>query len=343
MRLLLFRQRNFRNLALEAYRPPPGLSALVGANAQGKTSLLLGIHLALGGEVPLGLADLVRFGEEEAWLHAELETELGAYRLDHRLGSGGREVLLNGKRVSLPALWELPGSVLVSPLDLEAVLGPKEERRAYLDRLIARFSRRYAALLSAYEKALRQRNALLKAGGEGLSAWDRELARYGDEIVALRRRFLRRFAPILREVHAALAAKEAGLRLEETAGEGVLRALEASRAEERERGQTLVGPHRDDLVFLLEGRPAHRFASRGEAKTLALALRLAEHRLLGEHHGEPPLLLVDEWGEELDEARRRAVLAYAQALPQAILAGLEAPPGVPVCSVVRGVVLCPGA
>ena len=72
MRLLLFRQRNFRNLALEAYRPPPGLSALVGANAQGKTSLLLGIHLALGGEVPLGLADLVRFGEEEAWLHAEV-------------------------------------------------------------------------------------------------------------------------------------------------------------------------------------------------------------------------------------------------------------------------------
>ena len=153
MRLLLFRQRNFRNLALEAYRPPPGLSALVGANAQGKTSLLLGIHLALGGEVPLGLADLVRFGEEEAWLHAEVETELGAYRLEHRLGPGGREVLLNGKRVSLRALWELPGSVLVSPLDLEAVLGPKEERRAYLDRLIARFSRRYAALLSAYEKA----------------------------------------------------------------------------------------------------------------------------------------------------------------------------------------------
>lgn len=94
-----------------------------------------------------------------------METELGAYRLEHRLGPGGREVLLNGKRVSLRTLWELPGSVLVSPLDLRAVLGPKEERRAYLDRLIARFSRRYAALLSAYEKALRQRNALLKAGG----------------------------------------------------------------------------------------------------------------------------------------------------------------------------------
>jgi DNA replication and repair protein RecF len=133
-----------------------------------------------------------------------------------------------------------------------------------------------------------------------------------------------------------------GLRLEETAPEGLLQALAARREEERLRGQTLVGPHRDDLVFLLGGRPAHRFASRGEAKALALALRLAEHRLLSEHHGEPPLLLVDEWSEELDEARRAALLAYAKSLPQAILAGLLAPEGVPVCWVQEGVVLCPG-
>lgn len=160
--------------------------------------------------------------------------------------------------------------------------------------------------------------------------------------MALRRRFLRRFAPILREVHAALAAKEAGLRLEETAGEGVLRALEASRAEERERGQTLVGPHRDDLVFLLEGRPAHRFASRGEAKTLALALRLAEHRLLGEHHGELPLLLVDEWGRSWTRPAGGPSSPTPRPCPRPSWRGWK-PPGVPVCSVVRGVVLCPGA
>ncbi|GGM92886.1 DNA replication and repair protein RecF [Thermus composti] len=342
MRLLLFRQRNFRNLVLAEFRPPSGLFAVVGGNGQGKTSLLLAFHLALGGEVRGGLADLVRFGEAEAWLFAEVETLLGTYRVEQRLGNGGREVRLNEKPVPLRGLWELPGSVLVLPEDVEVVLGSKEERRAFLDRLIARFSRRYAALLSAYEKALRQRNALLKAGEGELGVWDRELARYGEEIRTLRRRFLKRFLPLFQEAHRALAPGEAGLLLEETAPEGLLEALKARREEERLRGQTLVGPHRDELVFLLEGRPAHRFASRGEAKALALALRLAEHRLLWEHHGEAPLLLVDEWGEELDEARRQALLAYAKALPQAVLAGLSAPEGALVCSMQGGVVLCPG-
>lgn len=342
MRLLLFRQKNFRNLVFTALHPPQGLFALVGGNAQGKTGLLWAIHLALGGEVRATLGDLVRFGEKEAWLFAEVETELGVFRVEQRLGPEGRAVFLNEKAVSLKALWELPGSVLVSPEDVEVVLGAKEERRGFLDRLIGRFSRRYAALLSAYEKALRQRNALLKTGGEGLEAWDLELARYGEEIMALRRRFLGRFLPIFREVHRSLAPGEAGLILEETVQGSFLEALAERRGEERERGQTLVGPHRDDLVVLLEGRPAHRFASRGEAKALALALRLAEHRLLWEHHGEAPLLLVDEWSEELDAARRQAVLAYAQGLPQAALAGLLAPEGVPVCWVEGGVVLCPG-
>lgn len=342
MRLLLFRQRNFRNLAFAAFQPPGGLFALVGGNAQGKTSLLLGLHLVLGGEVRAALADLVRFGEKEAWLYAEVETELGRYRVEQRLSPEGREVLLNERPVGLRSLHELPGSVLILPEDVEVVLGPKEERRGFLDRLIGRFSRRYAALLSAYERALRQRNALLKAGGNGLGVWDQELARYGEEIVALRRRFLQRFLPLFQAIHRTLAPAEAGLRLEETAPGNLLEALKARRREELERGQTLVGPHRDDLVFLLAGRPAHRFASRGEAKALALALRLAEHRLLTEHHGEAPLLLVDEWSEELDEARRQAVLAYARELPQAALAGLLGPEGVPVCWVEGGVVECPG-
>ncbi|TBH17562.1 DNA replication/repair protein RecF [Thermus thermamylovorans] len=342
MRLLLFRQRHFRNLAFPAFRPPPGPFALAGGNGQGKTGLLLALHLALGGEVRAALGDLVRFGEPEAWLYAEVETELGLYRVEQRLAPEGREVRLNERPVSLRALHELPGSVLVSPEDVEVVLGPKEERRAALDRLIARFSRRHAALLAAYERALRQRNALLKAGGNGLSVWDRELARYGVEIAALRRRFLRRFLPMFQSVYRVLAPGEAGLVLEETVQGDFLEALERGRKEELARGQTLVGPHRDDLVFLLGGRPAHRFGSRGEAKALALALRLAEHRLLWEHHGEAPLLLVDEWSEELDGARRQAVFAYAQGLPQAILAGLWAPEGLPVCWMEEGVVLCPG-
>ncbi|MCS6869220.1 MAG: DNA replication and repair protein RecF [Thermus sp.] len=342
MRLRLFRQKAFRNLSLEAFHPPPVPFAVVGGNAQGKTSLLLGVHLLLGGEVRASLADLVRFGEREAWLYGEVETELGRYRVEQRLFPEGREIRVNERAVGLKGLWELPGSVLLLPEDVEVVLGPKEERRGFLDRMIGRFSRRYAALLSAYEKVLRQRNALLKAGGNGLSVWDRELARYGTEIMAFRRRFLRRFLPTFQEVHRSLAPGEVGLALEESVQGDFLEALEQRRPEELLRGQTLLGPHRDDLVFLLAGRPAHRFASRGEAKALAMALRLAEHRLLWEHHGEAPLLLVDEWSEELDPGRRKALLTYAQGLPQAILAGLQTPEGMPVCSMAGGVVLCPG-
>ncbi len=342
MRLIRFRQRHFRNLALGEYHPPPGLSAVVGGNAQGKTSLLLAIHLALGGEVGIPLEDLIRFGEGEAWLWAEVETALGQFRLEQRLTPGGRRFFLGGEAVGLKAFLELPGSVLAGPLDLEALLGGKEERRRFLDRLIQRFSQRYGGLLSAYERALKQRNALLREGRlTQLPPWDKELARYGEGILAYRRRFLARYAPLVQEVHRALGGGEVGLKILETAPQGELLArLEEGRPQEAERGQTLFGPHRDEFTVLLQGLPLHRFASRGEAKGVALALRLAEHRLLWLHHEEPPLLLVDEWGEELDEARREALLAYARGLPQIILAGLSAPEGVPVCFMEKGVVLC---
>ncbi len=341
MRLRLLSQRNFRNLAFESFRPPGGLLAVVGGNAQGKTSLLWAIHLALGGEAGGGLADLIRWGAEGAWLAAEVETEAGVFRVEQRLLAGGRRVFLGGREVPFHALWELPGSVLVAPEDLEVVLGSKEGRRAFLDRLLSRFSRRYAWLLAAYERALRQRNALLRGGGGELAPWDQELHRYGGEIMALRRRFLARLTPLFQEVARALGLPSVGLRLEETAPQGLLPALAQTREEEALRGQTLVGPHRDDLRFLLEGRPAKPFASRGQAKALALALRLAEHRLLAERHGEPPLLLLDEWGEGLDMAHQKALLAYMEGLPQAILAGLKPPPGLPVCWMEGGVVLCP--
>ncbi|KGQ21817.2 DNA replication/repair protein RecF [Thermus filiformis] len=342
MRLLRLRQRNFRNLRTPELLPPPGPFALVGGNAQGKTSLLLAVHLVLGGEVRGGLLDQVRFGEKEAWLYAEVETELGTYRLEARIGPEGRSVLLGGAPVPLKEVYALPGSVLLGPEDQALVLGGKEERRGFLDRLLIRFSDRYRALLSAYEKALRQRNALLKAG-QDLAAWDQALARYGSEILLLRRRLLKRLGPLAREIHRALAPGELELALEETAPpEGFLEALRSRREEERERGMTLVGPHRDDLLLLLNGRLAPRFASRGEARAIALALRLSEHRLLAEHYGEPPLLLLDEWDQELDEARRLALLAYARAQPQALLASTEPPPGLPVCWVEEGVVRCGG-
>ncbi len=191
-------------------------------------------------------------------------------------------------------------------------------------------------MLSQYNRALQQRNAVLKSGfrREGrsggiqttLSIRNNQLVKYGGEILSLRRRMLAKLTPLAREAYRELAPGELSLELSETTDpDGFLQALEDNLQDDLQRGATSVGPHRDDLVILLEGREAARFGSRGECRSIALALRLAEHRLLWQHYEEAPLLLVDEWHSELDNRRRGALLAYAQSLPQAILAGLETP------------------
>jgi DNA replication and repair protein RecF len=338
VRLLRFKQKNFRNLATPVFVPGEGLTTIVGGNAQGKTNLLEAIELVLGGELRNGALERIAFGKSQAFLYAEVETQFGQSRLEARLTQEGREHRLNEAPTTLRELAQLPGAVRLGPDDLALVLGPPDERRRFLDVLLSRFSARYRAMLSQYNRALQQRNALLKAGlrqgGErvsrpppsGLEIWNAELAKYGSEILGLRRRMLNRLAPLAREAYRELAPGELQLELSETAApERLLEALEHCLPEDLLRGSTSVGPHRDDLRVLLSGREAARFASRGECRSIALALRLAEHRLLWAHYDEAPLLLVDEWHAELDTRRREALLAYAESLPQAILAGLETP------------------
>ncbi|GIW29375.1 MAG: DNA replication and repair protein RecF [Meiothermus sp.] len=342
MRLLRLRQKNFRNLFTPVFAPGPGLTTVVGGNAQGKTNLLEAIELALGGELRNGLAERIAFGQGEAWLHAEIETQFGNSRLEVKLSREGREHRLNEAPASLRELAQLPGAVLLGPDDLELVLGPPEERRRFLDVLLSRFSARYRSMLSQYSRALQQRNAVLKSGfrptsrgqGEGVPSstrasigiWNHELVKYGSEILSLRRRMLAKLTPLAREAYRELAPGELSIELSETTDpDRFLQALEDNLQDDLQRGATSVGPHRDDLVILLSGREAARFGSRGECRSIALALRLAEHRLLWQHYEEAPLLLVDEWHSELDNRRRGALLAYAQSLPQAILAGLETP------------------
>ncbi len=356
MRLLRLRQKNFRNLSTPLFVPAAGLTTIVGGNAQGKTNLLEAIELALGGELRNGMAERISFGESEAWLHAEIETQFGNSRLEVRLSREGREHRLNEAPASLRELAQLPGAVLLGPDDLELVLGPPEERRRFLDLLLSRFSSRYRAMLAQYSRALQQRNALLKSsfrpasrrGGEGearpgsiqtsVGIWNLELVKYGSEILSLRRRMLTKLSPLAREAYRELAPGELSLELSETTDpEHFLRALEDNLPDDLQRGATSVGPHRDDLIIRLSGREAARFGSRGECRSVALALRLAEHRLLWQHYEEAPLLLVDEWNSELDARRRGALLTYAQSLPQAILAGLETPGGGTVIEIEAGV------
>jgi len=274
------------------------------------------------------LVERVAFGRREAWLGAELVGKGGRFRVEQRLAPEGRSLFLNGAPAGLRELAALPGAVWLRPEDLAVVKGAPEERRRFLDALIARFSPRYRALLSAYERAVRQRNAALRAG-EGVEPFSERVAAYGAEILHLRRRMVRRLRPLVAELFRVLALGELEIRLLETAApERLWERLQERLPEELERGVTLSGPHRDDLVLTLDGRDAVRFASRGEARTIALVLRLAEHRLLDLHHEEPPVLLLDDVIAELDGARQQALLAYVRGLEQAVVTATHPPSGV---------------
>lgn len=334
MRLRTLTTLNYRNLAPATLELPEGLLSIAGPNGAGKTNLLEAAYLVLTGltDAPK-LEQLVRRGEREAYVRADLLRDEGLSVLEVGLGRGRRAYKVDGVRVRAA---ELPrgSAVWVRPEDSDLVLGSPSSRRAFLDALLSRLSPRYAAQLAQYERTLAQRNAALRAHEPwALDVWDHKLAEIGGHLLNLRRRVAVRLEPLAVAAHAALGGhKTLALRLAETTTPDTFEAdLQARRAEELARGSTVVGPHRDDLALHLDGLPAGDYASRGEARTIALALRKAELDLVTERYGEPPVLLIDDWTAELDPARRAFLLDLARALPQALVTGTEDVPGAAAC------------
>jgi DNA replication and repair protein RecF len=215
------------------------------------------------------------------------------------------------------------------------IAGAPALRRAALDRLAASRFPAYGAALAAYGRALQQRNGLLRAIRDeaadraGLRYWDRPFVEAGGEVVAARLRLLDELAEPLAAAHAEIAPEEAArspLRLgyesnaPAAAGEAPSDALARRLAETAEKeawnGATLIGPHRDDLSFRLDGRDLAGFASRGQQRTAILAFKLAELDLLAALDGRPPLLLLDDVFSELDPERRAHLIRRIAALPQ---------------------------
>ena len=252
--------------------------------------------------------------------------------------SGGRKQLrVNGVPRRAAALGAVMRAVVFGPEDMLLVAGSPALRRTTLDELAAAIRPGYAAALATYSRALAQRNRLLRAIREEdaerdeLRYWDKPLVEAGGEIVAERLAVLAHLAEPLAQAHAEIAPEEAGaalgLRYETNApalpGESPRDALARRLAETAEKevwnGATLVGPHRDDVLFELAGRDLATFASRGQQRTAILALKLAELDLLSAHNGRPPLLLLDDVFSELDPERRGHLVRRIGALPQAFV------------------------
>ncbi len=337
MLLRVLTQLNFRNLQTRSLKFGPGLTVITGANGAGKSNLLAACYLCLTAELPFGrIASAVRLGEEEAFVSAQFDHEDGSSLVEVGLGPGRRRVQLDGHTVRAEQLAAVAAGVLITPEDAQLVHGSPSGRRSWLDSLLGRLSQRYARLHAEYNRVLAQRNALLRHGqhDDSLEIWSGRFVKLGTEIEDLRARATRRLAELA--AAAYLEVTESGtseerrqltIRLQSAGREPLAEALARTRAEELARGVTVVGPHRDDLLLELAGHSVQEFGSRGEARTVALALKVAEFRLLSERHREQPVLLLDDFAAELDENRRTYLLGMARSVDQVLATATEAPAG----------------
>lgn len=323
----LFSCRDFRNLGPLEWRPAAGPQLVVGANGAGKTSLLEALYMLATGRSFRGArpAECCRRSAEAFFLEAEVAAGRRARLAVGWSAGDGLDRRLNGKTASLTEHLAVQPVIAWTAADTELLDGPPEPRRRLLDQGLVVERPGALAVLARYRQALEQKRSLLAEGHSGLGPWNELLAAAAAELIALRRDHARRLGAGLEAVLAdsglEIGSVELRYRPSIDAGdddvESVLAALEEARDGERRQGRPLVGPHRDDLEVLWQGRGLRRAASAGEKKLLGLALTAARGRLL-ESGGHRPLYLLDDADGDLDRRRLEAAWALFSRAPQLI-------------------------
>jgi DNA replication and repair protein RecF len=341
--------RDFRNLHATDFLPEEKINILCGENGHGKTNLLESIYILsnLSSFRPAPLRDMILYGAEYSRIEGhilcqEVQKEISVFFTAHE-----KSVKVNGKGISraVDYFGEL-AVILFSPETLKLVQGGPEFRRRFMDRAISRIDRNYLLDLKEYKKILEQRNKLLRFVQEGrvqkgdLQVWSEQLARTGSRICRRRFLYLAELAPACSEVFRDLLHKKdktADLQilyrstlfrrspieppsvdlseLNERYRDG----LKKFEAKEIRNGATMIGPHLDDLIFLMEDRPVKTVASQGEMRVLALSLALGEALLYQEKMGIFPVLLLDDVNSELDRRRQEILSEYLLRLGQVFL------------------------
>jgi len=333
--------RTYESLAADF---PSGPQVVVGHNATGKTNLLESLVMLGRGRSHRAAQD----GDVITWSHdfARIEADLGdpgkagptsAALIISRTaaGSGRKRALVNGVPRRPTTLRGVLPLVLFAPEDMLLVIGSPSQRRHAIDTLVEQTVATAAATMATYARALTQRNNLLRAVRDGAASpselrfWDSMVVEEGSRIVDWRREMLLRLLPSLASGHREIAPDEPALELqyqsnvELAAGESTREALSRRLAETAQKelwnGVTLVGPHRDDVVFRAGGRDLASYASRGQQRTAILAFKLAELDLMNEVLGVTPVLLLDDVFSELDPARRAHLVRRIGELPQSFV------------------------
>jgi len=343
---------DFRSYAGVEVPLDPGTTAFLGQNGQGKTNLVeaVGYVATLGSHRVPADAPLVRLGAERAVVRASVVRDGRPVLVEIEVNPG-RANRARINRAPVPRPREVLGllrTVLFAPEDLALVKGDPGERRRFLDDLLVARAPRFAGVRSDYERVLKQRNALLKSAGARvrsgggdvatLDVWDAHLARTGADLLAARLELVDALSPLVDKAYDEVSRGKGPTGLDyksslesalgedfaatdrdrESLAQALLEAVKRLRRPELERGVSLVGPHRDDMVLRLGAAPAKGYASHGESWSYALALRLASYDLLSADGGEPVLILDDVFAE-LDTDRRERLAARIAPAEQVLI------------------------
>lgn len=318
--------QNFRNYDKETFTFTNGINILTGANAQGKTNVAEAIFFLCTGYSPRANRDklVIKNGCENAFIsglacsmYGDVSVEISFNKLD------SKEFVVNGAKVNKIAdLMGNINSVFFNPSELKLVQESPEDRRRFLNISLCQMNKNYFFALARYNKILSQRNNLLKDYDqalirETLPVWDEQLSIQAGKIIKARNDFVLLLAPIAEEKHSFLSGGKETLTMNTENGytgsaEEIAVKLKAdlnnNLSRDIKNGYTSLGPHRDDVKFLLNGQDVKIYGSQGQQRTVALALKLAETEIFKARFGEYPILILDDVLSELDKKRQRRLL-----------------------------------
>jgi DNA replication and repair protein RecF len=338
------RLRNYRNVIELEIEFDSSVNLLLGSNAQGKTNILEAIGVLAIGKSHRTNKDkeMVRWESEQTVIAASLTKKSGTAELEIRIGAEGKRAKINGlNQNKLSQYIGTLKTVIFAPEDLDMIKGTPTIRRRFLDMELTQIEPSYLHHLSTYQKTLIQRNHLLKDTSSGnnkktmmdvLEVWNEQLAIHGSKMITKRQNFIEKLQRWSAKIHSGITDGEEQLQIkymhgfedtkdESTVLEQFVVKLSELREQEFRRGMTLVGPHRDDLVFIVNGKEVQLYGSQGQQRTVALSVKLAEIDLIFEETGEYPVLLLDDVLSELDEKRQTRLIESFQDKVQTFITG----------------------
>lgn len=325
----LIHYRNYQQLRCELGAT---INIIYGPNAQGKTNLLEAIHyLSYGKSFRRAKdRDLIAFGQKESYIGLELERGNGRHLLEAKLMTDSpKKVRID--RIPVDRISELNDLLYVIafiPEDLRLVKGAPKDRREFFDRELSKLKPVYAKKLQQYERVLKQRNLLLKMVAYDadkkkiLSVYTTQLIDLGSQIILTRKGFIREWEGFATVIHGKISDDQECLSMKydslvkgetiEVIRDSFEQELKSREEEEISKGTSLVGPHRDDILLMINDKDTRIFASQGQQRTTALSVKLAEIHLVEEIFHEKPVLLLDDVLSELDEKRRKFLIETFQ-------------------------------